>query len=331
MAFLTKEHADALCTTILIGFIKSGTGSQFVCESDEKSKCDSVAELLSAVGAPLEVHLQDTDTANKFIVAKTSRIPSMRNIDLYNKYIQALERHVNALSSSKKPRGAYIGGLSTTSTIHLIGPSALATYPPQFRRIEPIDQTAITAAYKNAVESTNTSVKCIRDMTCTDKEVKISTADMPKGEIATTDIAPNTLFHSYHGMIQAMVKYQSDPDKNDFIFELALGNNTKKIGSCVPCSIFMTAAGNPATTTHLGRGDNWSLPQGGGMYGAAWKEEINAYYKSGLATAAGNPKISALPALFLTNHITERNIPDVFLEALTFESSFADKVTVTLA
>ena len=33
---------------------------------------------------------------------------------------------------------------------------------------------------------------------------------------------------------------------------------TKKMASCVPCTLFMVAAGYPPTSTHLGRGESWA-------------------------------------------------------------------------
>lgn len=43
-------------------------------------------------------------------------------------------------------------------------------------------------------------------------------------------------------------------------FEIAVGTRTTKLASCVPCALFMYAAGYPPSAIHLGRGDSW-LPR----------------------------------------------------------------------
>ena len=72
------------------------------------------------------------------------------------------------------------------------------------------------------------------------------------GEPDVNDIATYT-----HGMIQAIYKaYSLGPSCTPY--EIAVGDVTKKMASCLPCTLFMAAAGYPPTSTHLGRGESWA-------------------------------------------------------------------------
>ncbi|KIC62715.1 hypothetical protein [Chryseobacterium taiwanense] len=79
-----------------------------------------------------------------------------------------------------------------------------------------------------------------------------------------------------HGMIQAvydveMHKYIHPGKASGVPYEIAIGKvtlnikgkeevyETTKLGSCFACSVFMEANGYPASSTHLGRGDSWSI------------------------------------------------------------------------
>lgn len=68
-----------------------------------------------------------------------------------------------------------------------------------------------------------------------------------------------------HGMIRAIYNIEecriSHPGK-DYLdygtpYEVAVGNNTTKLGSCFACAIFMEASGYPASATHLGKCASW--------------------------------------------------------------------------
>ena len=60
-----------------------------------------------------------------------------------------------------------------------------------------------------------------------------------------------------HGMIQAIYKaYSLGPSCAPY--EIAVGDQTTKMASCVPCTLFMLAQGYPPTSTHLGRGESWA-------------------------------------------------------------------------
>ena len=71
-------------------------------------------------------------------------------------------------------------------------------------------------------------------------------------EAVMTDIAAYT-----HGMIQAIYKaYALGPSCAPF--EIAVGDQTKKMASCLPCTLFMHAVGYLPTSIHLGSGESWA-------------------------------------------------------------------------
>jgi hypothetical protein len=83
--------------------------------------------------------------------------------------------------------------------------------------------------------------------------VSMSNAGMVfNGDVTTNDIAMYT-----HGMIQAIYKaYGLGPNCEPY--EIAVGDVTKKMASCLTCSLFMYATGYPPTSIHLGRGESWA-------------------------------------------------------------------------
>ena len=90
-------------------------------------------------------------------------------------------------------------------------------------------------------------------------------ADQITGEMQQTykmifvgdDPTPGDIVGYTHGMIQAIYKaYSLGPSCAPY--EIAVGSQTKKMASCVPCTLFMVAQGYPPTATHLGRGESWA-------------------------------------------------------------------------
>jgi hypothetical protein len=60
-----------------------------------------------------------------------------------------------------------------------------------------------------------------------------------------------------HGMIQAVYKaYALGP--SCVPYEIAVGEETTKLASCFPCTMFITALGYPPSAGHLGRGESWA-------------------------------------------------------------------------
>ena len=97
----------------------------------------------------------------------------------------------------------------------------------------------------NTTKATNLSDQITMEMAETWKMVF-------NGVPARNDVATYT-----HGMIQAIYKaYSLGPSCTPY--EIAVGDQTKKMASCIPCTLFMVATGYPPTSTHLGRGESWA-------------------------------------------------------------------------
>ena len=77
------------------------------------------------------------------------------------------------------------------------------------------------------------------------------------GMVFTNDLTPTDIAAYTHGMIQAIYKaYTLGPSCTPF--EIAVGDQTKKMASCLPCTLFMHAAGYPPSSIHLGSGESWA-------------------------------------------------------------------------
>jgi hypothetical protein len=94
----------------------------------------------------------------------------------------------------------------------------------------------------------------------------------------------------------------------------------------------MSANDRAATSTHLGRGDNWSIPSGAAdCLQKKWATAVECHYKNGLALCGSQfPKIVDMDkAINKEFSGSTSSIPKVFLEALTFEDSFIDRMNNT--
>jgi hypothetical protein len=339
--FLTKDIADALCTVITLGFMqnnsKAVSGNQkteFQYSDSDPAKIQAHKDLADSIKAKLGCEIAITQAASQSempcIVAKTE---SIWNISMAQKQvITDFWGYITRIASQAKekntaPFGAYIGVMSTISTLNIIGPSALEPYDRKYR----IDSDGVAKNYENARFQAAAAVGILDKITPLPDNVKI-VYDKAYYSEQPVPIKPEQLFHSYHGMIRAMVaKYP--PIKDDVYLEIALGVNTSKVSSCIPCSIFMSANDMPATSTHLGRGDNWSIPSSSssttaGLLRQNWVNAVNCHYKKGLDLCKDQfPKIKVMKTA-LSGYTSV--IPDVFLEALTFEAPFLERMQRTL-
>jgi len=77
------------------------------------------------------------------------------------------------------------------------------------------------------------------------------------GMVFHDDVKADDIAMYTHGMIQAIYKaYDLGPNCEPY--EIAVGDLTKKMASCLTCSLFMYATGYPPTSIHLGRGESWA-------------------------------------------------------------------------
>lgn len=331
---LTKELADTLCTVIAVGFIydneikTSGSKTKFIYEQETDSeKHDNLSNRLIPYSVRVTFEKQTPKLKQPLIVAKTKYINSTEQIEGIPeesmKFYQSCEAALNVLISKGEfvLAGAYIGGLATLSGIKFIGPSYLRLYSPEYRESDSI----IESSYNNAKNVSNELITFLKTKT-TFEEPPIPIAPYESGK----------LFASCHGMIRAICKYL--PTKTDVWVELALGKDTSKVASCLPCSLFMSSNGTPASATHLGRGDNWNLPAYGDITHkgkvAKWREKTIEVYYIGLDKMGRNIKVCKLKEWLEGNFELSdiaKKIPDIFLESLTFEGSFTEKMQSILS
>ncbi len=101
------------------------------------------------------------------------------------------------------------------------------------------------------------------------------------------DPGPDDVVGYTHGMIQAIYKaYDLGPSCTPY--EIAVGDVTKKLASCIACTLFMCATGYPPTSIHLGRADSWAplyAPYNPGGTALAHEDAVirdlnNAWYSS---------------------------------------------------
>jgi hypothetical protein len=356
MSYLTKSIADALCTVITLGFAgqmaasgqpvtfeyKAGTGADVDADA---TKHGLVQDAFGGFGVRINIRQAAPQEVMPYILG--SNLPQNK----LETFIDGLIRYINEIKSmfarantpQDAPQGAYIGvqffvgqqGNILGEPI-IYGPSALSQRCPVYREINGADANTIADAYGRAVANTNKAARAVA------QGLGISQGDHPD---FNEPYQQGHIFGSSHGMIRAMVNRVALPkDAYDSVFaEIALGSGTTKVSSCIPCAIFMQSFGYPASSMHLGRGDNWWIPDAPDDKTLAdWKKTIAAYYANGVEIC--NPLAYHLGEQRTLNEIvtmliTEKDnnlgdiqpkISDLFLEALTFEDSFIDRILRTM-
>lgn len=330
---LTKEIADTLCTVIAVGFIydneikTSDPKTKFIYEYEtDKTIYSGLSDRLISYSVRVIFEKQIPKSDLPLIVAKTKYINSTEQIDgipdKSMKFYQLCETALNRLMAQNEfsLAGAYIGGLATLSGIKFIGPSYLRLYSPKYR----ICDSLIESSYNKAKDVSDELINFLKTKTTFEE----TPCPIPTYE-------SDKLFASCHGMIRAMCKYL--PTKSDVLVELALGKDTSKVASCMPCSLFMSSNGTPASATHLGRGDNWNIPEDKDITHKVkvsnWRRKVNAVYSVGLDRMSTNAKVQHLKKWLEDNYSDDitQIIPDIFLESLTFEGSFINKMDSILS
>jgi len=337
---MTKEAADALCTMIVIGYAKDILSSTkknavFQYQSTKDSAVhDKVKEKLKSY-VTIDVNESKSKATFPLIIAKTDRISTNEIAELVGstetKLSGELERKLKELGLGSL-YGAYIGGYSDVSKIALVGASDLDLYRPKYRG--PNDRDVKTA-YDTAKTYSNKVIDLLTEYQSSISggkkvgDVRIAVADInPK---ITANFRIGKVFKSFHGMIVAMIKYGTSIDNNSFIFEIACSSNTSKISSCFPCETFMRSQKKPATSVHLGRGDNWNIPSScSEKMRTNWEYNIMKWYASGVEVLNDNDYWNAFIANYSSVNSGNKLIPQMFLEALTFEDSFTKRIINTL-
>jgi hypothetical protein len=358
MPFLNRQIADALCTVITLGFIKNNeaavhenckTSFNYSIESDPEQDQINIENhnvFTGWIKDNLEIVL-NIDQAKQqsempCIMTRTQKVWTNAQIkgivDDFRSYITEIDS--KAKDKGKAPRGAYIGGMSTVSGTNIIGPSALGTYERKYRE----DLKDIEENFRIAQDQANIAIKILSEAIPKVKaKYKIPIQyDDTCCKLPLASIGSNQLFRSYHGMIRAMMEIPPSTTAPDAVyFEIALGVNTPKVSSCIPCSIFMSANDMAATSTHFGRGDNWGIPEFSlekktlqTEPKTKWRARVKNHYKTGLnlCTTGGlsGQGVTNIGEMKEKLDTKDEEIPDIFLEALTFEGPFLEKMANTL-
>lgn len=326
MSILNKERADTICTMIALGFMADNPECKnFVYEKKNEDQHKKLQKFLSNnFGVEIVFHQCENKTAEPFIVAKKPRLEpeAAQNVNADLCYMaQMIESRVNTKAEIPLA-GAYIGGMYDVSKLELLGPSDLWSYDPIYRNEVGAE---VKQAYEKARVVSNELEKMLDDPPSLPKKIQYK---HPGKKIIEGELEETKLFASVHGMIRSIFNYETD--MKGVMLELALGKDTCKVASCIPCALFMEAVNMPASAIHLGRGDNWNFPEGkksSSKY-RDWRTKIIFWLEKGMTICNKNKN---------TSNITDRiaacklnyDVSEIFLEALTYESSFIDKMCTT--
>lgn len=364
---INREQADALCTVITLGFIikskeKPPYNSYIIYhEGEEKDEETEARHLLlreklmklAGQDALFEFNTQYAADKSKqpIIMAQTRKGVLQGDFSASERKIfNKLEENINQFDTGKL-KGAYVGGLLAIGSSELLGPSILDWYESRHRKLSPQQKAEIDTSYHNA-SCVSEDVQAFLDNTLGERPVKDNgtTVRQAKEGLMRASVKekpdedPNKsyLFASVHGMTQSIIRYHQTVDNNMVNIELALSKGTCKVASCIPCSIFMWSNGTPASATHFGRGDNWNFPITDlkkmredptgvlPVYVARWIEHVREAYDTGKAYFPTGSDSWISDDLCCALKFDSKEVPQLFLEALTFEGSFLDKMLNTL-
>ncbi len=341
MHTLNRDRADALCAVIACGFMGRMTPvpgrptndvTDFIREEGpEAEKYEILKRELAKVDIAVDFKQPPDKGETPFIMAKTRKLTRGAQEGLQRDmrtWAQALESAINRTAQGAL-RGAYLGGYHTIGKTEVLGVSDLFQYAPTYRTEDTVAcRRELQAAYEGARAVTNAVAECLSQRHAFVKKYVrfVQEECRPVRE----PYREGCLFASVHGMTRAIERYspRRDADTHSVRFELALGRATCKVASCIPCSLLMAAMGQNATATHLGRGDNWNFPKGTEEdIRNTWREYVLQCYALGaekLAALKNKPLLSGWFSGW--GDVEKRVLPEVFLEALTYESSFMTKL-----
>lgn len=328
---MNKQKADMLCTAMVLGYALD-TRRVFQYENeDDREGYEKVKDLFKRMNVVIDISQSRSKQTFPIIVAQTGHTSSSSSeeaLDVEKNLSTYLERQYKQSSFQKDHKlfGAYIGGYSTVSTIQLLGASMLEQYAPTYRDA---DDSSVRKSYEAARKVSNEVIRFLTEVSkkhtdgMTINGTKISIVDLSK-EIKE-EYTKGHLFKSYHGMVLSMLRYSGTNDKLAFNLEIAFSKDTTKVSSCFPCTTFMEANQRPASSVHLGRGDNWNLPAKGSVQmRSEWEKIIRKWYDNGVNHLIKNNKASE-DFLEFMGHF-KNNVPDLFLTALTFEDPFTKRI-----
>jgi len=264
-------------------------------------------------------------------------------------------------------RGAYTGFVETPnngdpigplSTVRMVSPAPAATPHPRWL---PSDLSPLwTARTKTNKERVNWGLIMPRPdkgVSAADGEAAFEkNMEIKDGmKFVPPVLRPGEIVTYTHGMIQAIYKaYHLGPACKPF--EIAVGTQTTKLASCLPCSLFMHASGYPPTSIHLGSGESWAplyapytpagtnVPAAAGNEAAVIRDLNNAWYEKCLEWMKLGLEVldkahinddhvpqKALLETYLKANSTDKTIGGVLvLDAITVHKKEQDRLKATL-
>jgi hypothetical protein len=371
---MNKEQADALCTVIAAGFvglneeagrtngdpaINFNNRTRFIYQGEEDEVKTMPAFFKITLNGDFYV-LPEPMTADAPIIyaKKPGSIDYFENINLFSSFLsEIVNERANDLRAVGNFRfyGAYIGGFYNTpineftffdaSKLYfrdwqygVMTPEMVHTteeYFVKFNRVSKLvhdelyeRRFTLTAVYETESQGLNQNPVNL-----------IAPYNTPYNEPAPR--AHNQTLASCHGLVNAIYYTEALADKQQKIcVEFSYSDDTSKAASCIPCAIFAAATDQPASYTHFGRGDYWSLPQEAAVNGTsasvtnAWRKYVANCFKKGLLILQQkfpyNKLSDLLNPVFAKYPNNKTGISDAFLDALTFPGSFADKINSTI-
>lgn len=316
---------------------------------------------LKNIGCNITLNQVDPDKRDILLITGSSNSISCDNLVEYNKelshQLSFINQKVNeykkatttAQGKEQKLYGAYIGGTynADNSILRLLGPSKIIIKNNKFI-LNGISFENLKNEYKIYSELSNFIMNKLTDakndaMIAIKRkygnQIIIDNYFKEKKPIPeNTELNDGELFGSVHGLINAIIYYQLGQSSRDVACEFAFSNDTTKVGSCVPCSIFASSNETPANFTHFGRGDYWNLPQSTKEYNgldikrSAWEQYVRECFQIGIDivnTMADKHNENIKTAIttvfnYKTNYMGK--IPEVFLHSLMYAGSFLGKM-----
>lgn len=314
---------------------------------------------LKEIGCEIMLKKVDPDKRDILLIIGFSKSIPYNNLVEYNKELSIKLSFINdkvnecrkaattAQGEEQKLYGAYIGGTynADNSILRLLGPSKIITK----KRIFDLDSTilnSLNSEYSTYRELSSFIMSNLRDAKSKNcKNIANKNIQIDNNYCDTIKLVPENdvlnngdVFGSVHGLVNAIIYYQLGQSSRDVVCEFAFSNDTTKVGSCVPCSIFASSNKTPANFTHFGRGDYWNLPQSTKEYNGLdikrreWENYVQECFKIGIDivnTMADKHNENIKTAIktvfnYKTNYIGK--IPELFLHSLMYAGSFLGKM-----
>lgn len=316
---------------------------------------------LKNIGCNITLNKVDPDKRDILLITGSSNSISCDNLVEYNKelshQLSFINQKVNEYKKTstttdrneQKLYGAYIGGTynADNSILRLLGPSKIIIKNNEFI-LNGISFENLKNEYKiyselsnfimnNLTDAKNDAVIAIKRKY--GNQIIIDNYFKEKKLIPeNTELNDGELFGSIHGLINAIIYYRIEANSRDVACEFAFSNDTTKVGSCVPCSIFASSNNTPANFTHFGRGDYWNLPQSTKEYNgldikrSAWEEYVRECFQIGIdivntiANKHDKKVKDTIGTVYNNKKAIMSNIPEIFLHSLMYAGSFLGKM-----